>query len=159
MPNKQMQLIIAQLRDAPRNLDQNMAVELAKTARPFAPLVRAAILNIPVKGLVPYKQPPGLRLRIAKTVTPFATITPGLVVIGLKIQPNKMPSGQYSLPLGMQGAKRWRHPVFGNREVWVAQGNAPHPYFYEVMTPLGPASRRAIERALENLSRQISGAG
>lgn len=156
-----MQLIIAQLRDqAAGKMSATIAGNLYKTARPFAPVVRANILNIPVKGLVPYKQPPGLRLRIARCVTPFASWRGDFVAVGVEMDPRKMPSGQYALPLYMEGAKpRWRHPIFGIVDKWTMQGNAPHPYFYTAMQPLGPASRRAIERALDSVSRQISGAG
>jgi hypothetical protein len=153
-----MQLIIAELRKA---ADGGMSAEIAKNlapvARPFAPVVRAAILNIPVKGLVPYRQPPGLRLRIARCVTTFASWQGDRVVAGIEMDPRKMPSGQYSLPLGMQGVKRWRHPLFGMEEHWVMQGNAPHPYFYQNVAGMGPASRKAIGRALDQMTRAISG--
>lgn len=155
-----MQLIIAQLRDqAAGKASAAIAGEIYKTARPFAPIVRARILNIPSGGGVPYHQPPGLRARIARCVTPFASFRGDVVIVGVEMDPRKMPSGQYSLPLGMQGVKRWRHPLFGDDEHWYTQGNAPHEYFYGAMQPLGPASRRAIERALDQISRQISGAG
>lgn len=167
MPNRQMQLIIGQLRaQAAGKMNATIAGNLYKTARPFAPLVRAAIVNIPSAGGKPYKQPPGLRLRIARCVTPFASWRGDLITIGVEMDPRKMPSGQYALPLYMQGAKpRWRHPLFGDYADWYAQqvpahsGQGSHPYFYGVMTPLGPASRKAIERALDSVTRQISGAG
>jgi hypothetical protein len=54
----------------------------------------------------------------------------------------------------VEGKKRWRHPVFGNREVWVNQPS--QPYFYNVLRVAGPASRRAVNRVLDGISRDIS---
>lgn len=137
-------------------IDARMRAQLAATARPFAPRVRAAILNIPSGGGVPYKQPPGLRARIARTVQVWANQVGNLVQVGIEINAAKMPDGQKALPLYMDGAKpRWRHPLFGNFEHWKAQGNAPHPYFYENVGPLGPASQKAMERVAEDIARQI----
>jgi hypothetical protein len=157
MPNRQMQAVIAELRKmADGGVADIVSRELTAAARPFAPQVRAAILNIPVKGLKPWPpQEPGLRLRIARCVVAWSRAGGGVIQVGVKVDPSRMPSGQYSLPLGMDGRKRWRHPVFGDRENWVTQ--VPHPYFDAATAPMGPASKRAIDRALERITRAISG--
>lgn len=137
-------------------IDARMRAQLAATARPFAPRVRAAILNIPSGGGVPYHQPPGLRARIADCVQVWSSQAGDLVRVGIEINASLMPDGQKALPLYMEGAKpRWRHPLFGNTEHWYQQGNAPHPYFYTSVGPLGPASRLAMERVAEDIARQI----
>jgi hypothetical protein len=131
-----------------------MLKELAKTARPIAPAVRAAILNIPVKGLVPYKQPPGLRVRIARCVVTWADLDGPVVRVGVGIDPRRMPSGQYSLPLMMDGEKVWRHPVFGNQANIVVQ--EPHPYFWDAVSSWGPATTRAVQRVADRIAAQIN---
>lgn len=156
----QLRAVIAELR-AQDNLTvtARMRAELAATARPFVPRVRAAILNIPSGGGVPYRQPPGLRARIADCVQTWSTggtATSPLVRVGVEINAALMPDGQKALPLYMDGIKpRWRHPLFGDREHWYFQGNAPHPYFSENVAPLGPASRLAVERVADDIRRQI----
>jgi hypothetical protein len=71
------------------------------------------------------------------------------------MNPKDMPPGELSLPLGMEGVKRWRHPVYGNREVWVTQ--APHPYFQQAAAGFGPAAGLALRASLEDITRQING--
>lgn len=125
--------------------------ELSKAVRPLLPSVRASILNIPTYG----DKHTGLRVRISRTVESWAKIEAGVVTAGVAVNSAKMPSGQKSLPLMMEGVKRWRHPVYGNRNVWVAQES--HPYFYQAVAFFGPASRLAIDRALQRISDAISG--
>ena len=133
-----------------------MRRNLAAAAKPFVPRVRAAIMNIPSGGGVPYGQPPGLRARIAACVITWAAIYPGLVRVGLEVDASRMPDGQKALPLYMDGAKwPWRHPLFGDPEHWYVQGNAPHPYWEGAVLPLGPASFRAIQQVADDIARQI----
>lgn len=130
--------------------------QLSLALRPFGPAVRAAIMNTPSKGTVPWPpQEPGLRARIADCVETWAKIENGVVTAGIAVNSARMPDGQKSLPLMLEGVKPWRHPVFGDRENWVGQES--HPYFYDSVQMWGPASRLAIERALEQVTRALSG--
>jgi hypothetical protein len=124
--------------------------EMAKAARPFAPAVRAAILNIPTTGT----KHTGLRLRIAGCVQTWAEIKGPLVSVGVEINAARMPDGEKALPLYMEGVKApWLHPLFGNRERWYFQ--PAHPYFYEAMTLFGPASQHAVDRAVDKIAAAI----
>ena len=154
----QLRAVVGELARAgnPAKVDARMRAQLAATARPFVPRVRAAILNIPSGGNVPYHQPPGLRARIADCVQTWSNQAGDLVQVGIEVNAALMPDGQKALPLLMDGVKpRWRHPLFGDAEHWYPQGNAPHPYFYASVGPLGPASRLAMERVAEDIARQI----
>ena len=77
----------------------------------------------------------------------------------------------------MEGAKRFRHPVFGTAAQaaagppkgthlrpsgghgrgwrWVTQ--TPHPYFYQAARGFGPASEDAMRRALDDITHQLNG--
>ena len=66
----------------------------------------------------------------------------------------KMPSGQRGLPGAMEGTKQWRHPVFGNSDVWVQQ--PAHPYFFPVVRRLGPAAKLAANRVVNKIDREIT---
>lgn len=48
-----------------------------------------------------------------------------------------------------------RHPVFGNREVWVTQ-QVPPGWFTETMQAGAPRVRREILEAMENVAQQIA---
>ena len=74
------------------------------------------------------------------------------------VDPKKMPDGQKALPEAMEGTKRWRHPVFRSERnpdpPWVTQ--EPHPYFFKVVDRLGPASRLAVNRVLDGITKDIT---
>jgi hypothetical protein len=135
---------------APDAITREMRRQLLASQRPFAPRVRAAILNTPSKGLVPYHQPPGLRLRIAKCVQTWVEIRGDMVSAGVEVNAARMPSGQKSLPLMLNGDKVWRHPLFGDRERWY--GQSAHPYFARAVALYGPASERAVQRAADQIT-------
>lgn len=66
----------------------------------------------------------------------------------------RMPNQAKSLPTLAEGTKRpWRHPVHGDRDVWVQQ--RPFPRFYRAVRPNEAAARREVERAVETVFRQI----
>lgn len=126
---------------------------LSNLARPLTPMVRASILNIPTFG----EKHTGLRTRIAGCVETWAYINGPDVQVGVAINPSKMPPGQYSLPLYMEGAKApWRHPVYQNTDrsaPWVTQ--QPYPYFYQATTWYGPAARRTLSAMLDEIRNRV----
>jgi hypothetical protein len=125
--------------------------ELRAAARPLIPKVRAAIREIPSSREY---SPTGLRGAMSKA-TKLEVKTAGRQAgVAIRVDGRKMPSHMRSLPSMAEGKKRWRHPVFGNRNVWVTQ--TPHPYFYSALRTAGPASRRAVSRVLDGISRDIS---
>lgn len=149
--------LIAQLQRMNNDkITRMMRYRLRQTAAPLLPAVRAAILNIPSKGTVPYRQPPGLRLRIADCVEAWTFINADLVQVGIAVNGSKMPDGQKALPLYMEGAKApWRHPLFGDTSRWFPQ--EPHPYFYQAVSWYGPASRRTLESVANDIVSRING--
>jgi hypothetical protein len=133
-----------------------MRLRLRQAASPLLPQVRSAILNLPSKGTVPYRQPPGLRLRIADCVEAWTWVNGPQVQVGIAVNGARMPDGQKALPLYMEGAKApWRHPTFGDTGNWVEQ--TPHPYFYSAVSWYGPASRRTLENVASEITRRLDG--
>ena len=132
---------------------------LEPAAARFVPRVRAAVLAIPTTG----EKHTGLRARIAACAE-VASWESGLreVNVAVEMNPKRMPWGELSLPLNMEGVgvgrrgdRRWRHPVYGNDDVWVQQPS--HPYFYPAARGFGPAARDALGRALDDITRQLGG--
>lgn len=125
--------------------------ELRAAAAPLVPRVRAAIRNIPSsRGYAP----DGLRGAMSQAARLEMKTTGKQAGVAIRVDGRKMPSHMKSLPSMVEGKKRWRHPVFGNRDVWVQQTS--HPYFYNSLRVAGPASRRAVSRVLDGISRDIS---
>lgn len=124
--------------------------DLRAAAQPMVPAVRASVRSIPVKG----HGHTGLRDRIANATRVSVTTGRNAGVIIL-VDPKKLPDDQRALPGFLEGTrKRWMHPVYGHRNNWVLQ--PPHPYFYKVVRRLGPASRVAVAKTLNGISRDIT---
>lgn len=149
----------ADLREISRELRRmdNKAVlrqfrrELRAAAAPFVPAVRASIAQIPVKGT---SGSTGLRKRMQKAVKLTVRTVGRNAQVSIGVPGKRMPAGEGSLPAMMEGTKKWRHPVFGNEDVWVAQPS--HSYFFRVVRPMGPAAKVAVNRVTRNITRKIT---
>lgn len=72
-----------------------------------------------------------------------------LTGVRVRVDGRRMPSGMGSLPAMHEGVERWRHPVFGNRDVWVSQ--APRPSFYQTVQRFEPQ----VQRRMDEIATQI----
>lgn len=133
-----------------KTLRRQMTKELRSAAKPLVPAVRSAIRSIPTTGA----GHTGLRSRMAKATRLRVKTSGRDAQVAILVDPAKMPAGQKALPMEMEGVKRWRHPVYGNTDVWVTQ--KPHPYFFRTVAPLGRKSKTAVNKVLKDLTRQIT---
>lgn len=69
----------------------------------------------------------GLRETIARAVSGSISTSNAKTGVSVtwKAAAAKMPNKQRTLPKGFNSPRGWRHPVFGNRNVWVTQHGAP----------------------------------
>lgn len=133
---------------------------LETAARPYPARARASALSIPVKE---EGQHTGLRARIAQCVTVSSGVDGREAWLSLWIDVRKMLPDYMTLPLYMQGVvagpkrryDRWRHPVYGNREVW--RGQPAHPYFYQAVDALGRSAEGELQKALAEVTRELRG--
>jgi hypothetical protein len=133
-----------------KELKKRFRKELRAAAAPLVPKVRQSIRSIPSsRGY----SPAGLRGALSKAVKLEVKTAGRQAGVALRVDGRKMPNHMKSLPSMVEGKKRWRHPVFGNKDVWVNQTS--EPYFYHVVRVAGPASRRAVGRVLDGISRDI----
>lgn len=65
---------------------------------------------------------------------------------------NKMPKGHEALP-GLFENGPFRHPVFGDKEVWVAQKG--YPFMYSTGIKELPAIRAEMERILDDVAEGL----
>lgn len=125
--------------------------DLRAAAKPMVPAVKAAIRAIPAAT----GQHTGLRARMARAVKLTVKTSGKRAEISVRVDGRKMPAGEGALPAYMDGRKKpWRHPVYGNSNVWVRQD--PHPYFDRAIWPLTRKSRAAIRTATKNVTKQIT---
>jgi len=126
--------------------------DLRAAGRPLVPMVRASIRKIPSSR--PYRAD-GLRGQLSKATTLEVKTRGKQASAIVRVDGRKMKSRSKSVQAYMEGTKpRWRHPVFGNREVWVQQ--PPHPYFYKVMNRAGPIARASVNRVMNQVSKDIT---
>lgn len=134
-----------------REIRKRLTREIRREAKPLVPIVRNAILSLPTKG----KDSSGLRKRMARAVTLRVRTSGRSAGVTLRVDGRKMPEGEGSLPAYMEGTKkRWKHPVYGDKDVWVSQ--QPHPYFYKIVRPYGSRARRAVLRVVASIGRDIT---
>jgi len=118
------------------NFRKTVRKQLKATIDPIVEEVKQAALNIPATHEVGNTRKKkgenlGLRASIANAVQPVINPTKKGAVAKIKVSTTKFmaSSGRpRTLPYYLEGRRKrpWRHPVFGNREVWVAQG--AHPF-------------------------------
>ncbi len=95
----------------------------------------------------------GLRARVAagvKSRVQYSGIRYGARVY---VDPSNLPQSQRRLPRYLDSPKGWRHPVFGNREKWVAQYG--EPYFAGTMQRHTPRIRREVHDAVKKAMREL----
>jgi hypothetical protein len=69
------------------------------------------------------------------------------------VQSTQLPADQSSLPRHLDSVKGWRHPVFGNRQVWVTQHG--EPWFASTLKEDGPKFRAEIVDAIAEFTEEF----
>jgi hypothetical protein len=145
--------------------DRKAAAEFRKQIRaaaaPLVPVVRARIGAIPSKQGSRSRAGGSLRSQMRRATKLYVRTTGPLTGVVIMVDGRKMPSHEGRLPAYMEGTlPRWRHPVFGPtpanpKPAWVQQ--APKPYFYDTVRPLGVGARVAVFRAMSRVGEDVTG--
>ncbi|MFG3418746.1 hypothetical protein [Micromonospora sp. NPDC048063] len=106
---------------------------------------------------VPYRRntrSTGLRDRVARSLA-LEVKTSGAPRVRFVSKREKMPAGQENLPRHLDNPKGWRHPVFGNREMWVAQrgGSWFWPPIKKKIRVFRERLDQAVTRTVEKIER------
>lgn len=141
------------LRKADPELKRNLRKQIRKSGDPALKTVRRA-----TRGIKMTSQPSagggdssGLRRRLsAATRLKVLVSAISFVVVEDRVDP----SHGATLTAGSEGTS-WRHPVFGNRNVWVRQTGSP--WFYPTLRAQTPAFRRAVEQAMRDTIAMLEG--
>lgn len=135
-----------------RRIDANAADDFKHRLRTgagrLADETRRAVLQIPVTTT----QRSGLRGRVAKGVGVKITST------GVQITTSMNQRDERNLPAYLDARDGWRHPVFGNRSVWVRQTTGGS-WFTEVIQDGQPELEQELTEVWEDAARFISEAG
>lgn len=147
-----------------KELRRELSQGLRGVLRPYVPRVQAAYRAIPeYKGRRSRSraQQRDLSDLLARSVRVEVRLTGKQAGARIRADGRRMPDGFKSLPRLVEGeghevdrrAGRWRHPVFGNREVWVQQ--QPFPTFYRVLRPTEGQARREVGHVIARIVQEL----
>jgi hypothetical protein len=175
-----LKAIAKQLREQAdgKQLRKELTGGMREALQPLVPVVRAAYLAGPSKGLpkTRSRKPFGsLRALLAKSVRVEVRTTGKLAGVRIRADGRRMPSGMRALPRYWEGptvfgwAGRWRHPVFPDADrrhrftdrtrtsvtevPWVQQES--HPTFYRTLEPYQPQADRKVQQVLDDVRREL----
>lgn len=141
-----------------RELTKGMREEL----RPVLGQVRSAYQLAPsTRGIKTAERAGlgGLRELLAKAARIEIRTSGRQAGVRIRVDGRKMPAGLKGLPRAWEGRKRWRHPVYGNRNVWVSQ--PARPVFDQTVAPYEARVRRRVieicNRVLQRAQRGQAG--
>lgn len=160
-----------QLKGADKTLRRELQVAVRAAAGPIVIDVRQAVMAIPVGGghggglfaraawtAYAKRRPPrgghGLRSSIAAATGTQVKTTGRSVGVKIRVNVAKLPPSQRKLPRDLDSPTGWRHPVFGNTAVWVAQ--AGHPYFKVTIARHQAGAKARIETAMDVIALKLS---
>lgn len=135
--------------------DRDVARELRKTvkdaAKPLQAELKRAARGIPSsRGVRSRKAGAGLRRRIAGAVKIKASVS-GNPRVRVVLDGRKL-GDQAAVARGLDDPGGFRHPVFGNRDVWVNQRG--HPWWTPTVTREGPKAGRKLSADLGEFIRR-----
>lgn len=155
---KQISKALRQHADGKR-LRKELVAELKLAVQPVVPKVKAAWLAAPSGGhggsTRGRRDQPDLRVLLAKATWAQARLTGKEAGVRVRTDGRRMPDGLKATPGYAEGIRRrpWRHPVFGNRGVWITQRKFPR--FYAAARPDEIRARRAVTDAIDKVFDQI----
>jgi hypothetical protein len=149
--------------DESKGLKLELRRGLRKTAEPMLSAVKDAVRSISIKGVrgggrwARYAHRPrakslGLRDSVADAMMIQARMG-GHPSVRIRVNTSKLPQDQRKLPRYMNRAEGWRHPVFGDKDVWAQQTG--QPYWENTLIPFGPQVRSEIIDVVETVLRKI----
>ncbi len=96
----------------------------------------------------------GLRDTVARALTMQISGGKASASVRIKVNSKALPPDQRSLPALMEKG-HWKHPVFGNRDVWAGQRSTPD-WFEGTLRKHGPDVRSAINTEVSAALRKIT---
>lgn len=95
----------------------------------------------------------GLRETIARATTSQINVSSSTARVRVRVRKAAMPDSQRTLPHRLNKG-HWRHPVFGNRDVWAEQTSRAG-WFDQTLRAHGDAVREAIRQHIKDALDQI----
>lgn len=137
-----------------KQLRRELSGGMRDVLRPYVPRVRAAYRGMPSRGGNRRDRRRSLRSLLASSVRVEVRLTGRQAGARIRADGRRMPDHMKALPAYVEGERaRWRHPVFGDRDTWIAQPS--HPTFYRTLRPTERQARREIDRVVARIVKKL----
>ncbi|MEV8546232.1 hypothetical protein [Streptomyces sp. NPDC051572] len=134
-----------------KQLRKELAANMRDALRPGAEQAKGAIM-----GMVSLRTAqPALRPAIAKKIRPEVKLGGRWSGARVKAFKTKNIRGFPNAPKRTNRASGWRHPVYGNREVWTHQ-RGKIEWFDRAFQGREALYKQAVEQAMEDMARRIA---
>lgn len=147
----ELRAMAARLRRAgdPARMRRLMLAGLKEGVKPAVRQAKSAALTLPSHG----SHHSGFRRKLARTIN--AQVRTSGRDPGVRVRISKARMGDQASLATATNKGRWRHPVYGNRSVWVTQ-TSRRAWFDDANRYNGPPVRRALQRVLDDMERELS---
>lgn len=135
-----------------RHLRKELAKNMRAALRPAAAEAKSSIMAMSSAGL---PTSPALRSTVAKKIRPEVKLGGRWSGARVKAFKTKNVRNFPNAPKRLNRAGGWRHPVYGNREVWVQQ-RGKVDWFDRSFEGRESHYKAAVEAAMENMARRIA---
>lgn len=95
----------------------------------------------------------GLRSSVAAGIKSRVSYTGRKIGARIWVDTAVLPQSQRKLPRYLNRSKGWRHPVWGDRQVWVAQFG--EPYFDHPIERRRAEVKKAVDKAVQEVLRTL----
>lgn len=148
---KDLRTLSAQIKQAadPKQVRKDLTKGLRQGAKPAAVAVKAGARSLPAR---PGGRSTGLRRRMAASAGVQVRTSGQMAGVRVRISRARM-GDQASLPK-VTNVGVWRHPVYGNRKVWVTQ-RSRRGWFDAATARSAPAVRMALKKVLDDTERKL----
>ncbi|MET9734282.1 hypothetical protein ABZZ79_27685 [Streptomyces sp. NPDC006458] len=135
-----------------KQLRKELAANMRAALKPGADEAKSQIMSLSSAGL---STAPALRTSVARKIRPEVKL--GGRWSGARVKAFKLKNvrGFANAPKRLNRAGGWRHPVYGNREIWVQQ-HGKVDWFDRAFQGREGEYKAAVEAAMENMARRIA---
>lgn len=131
----------------PPAIRKRMMKGLRAGVKPATAAAKAAALALPSAG----RKHSGLRVLMSRSIS--TQIRTGKDA-GIRVRVSRAKMGDRASLAKVTNQGSWRHPVFGNRDVWVRQSTTPK-WFDRSVSASAPAVRAEIKKVMDGIEHDL----
>jgi hypothetical protein len=139
-----------------KKLRRDLAKQLREALEPMRGDAKSNLMAISSAGL---SSGGSLRQAVANQMKAESRLSGRSAGARLRVRRKGMPRGFDGAGKALNQPKGWRHPVYGNRQVWVNQVATPSQWFSKATGSGKDKARKKALEAMENMAKRIAKRG